>query len=58
MLNGFLAPPLLVLIMVVANSKHLLGKHTNGRWINLLGWGATGAMVAAAAGLILTWGHA
>jgi len=41
-LNGFLAAPLLVLIMLVANSKCVMGKHTNGRWINVLGWGARG----------------
>jgi NRAMP (natural resistance-associated macrophage protein)-like metal ion transporter len=57
-LNGLLAPPLLVLIMLVANSKRVMGKHTNGRWINVLGWGATAAMFAAAAGLLLTWGQA
>jgi Mn2+/Fe2+ NRAMP family transporter len=37
-LNGLLAPPLLVLIMLVTNSKRVISKHTNGRWINLLGW--------------------
>jgi Mn2+/Fe2+ NRAMP family transporter len=57
-LNGLLAPPLLVLIMLVANSKRVMGKRTNGRWINVLGWGATTAMFAAAAGLLVTWGQA
>jgi Mn2+/Fe2+ NRAMP family transporter len=57
-LNGLLAPPLLVLIMLVANSKRVMGKHTNGLWINLLGLVATGAMSAAASGLVLTWGQA
>ncbi len=57
-LNGLLAPPLLVLVMLVANSKRVMGKHTNGRWTNLLGWGATGAMFAAAGGLVLTWSQA
>ncbi len=57
-LNGLLAPPLLVLIMLVANSKRVMGKHTNGRWINLVGLVATDAMFAAAAGLVLTWGLA
>jgi Mn2+/Fe2+ NRAMP family transporter len=52
-----LAQPLLVLIMLVANSKRVMGKHTNGRWINVLGWGATGARFAAAAGLVLTLGQ-
>jgi hypothetical protein len=44
-LNGFLAPPLMVLIMLVANSRQVMGKHTNGRWINVLGWCATGGNV-------------
>jgi NRAMP (natural resistance-associated macrophage protein)-like metal ion transporter len=57
-LNGFLAPPLMVLIMLMANSKKVMGEHTNGRWINVLGWCATVAMFAAAAGLVLTWGQA
>jgi Mn2+/Fe2+ NRAMP family transporter len=43
--------------MLVASSKQVMGKHTNGRWITLLGWGATGAMFAAATGLVLTWGR-
>ena len=44
-LNGLLAPPLLVLIMLVANSKRVMGKHTNGRWINVLGWERHGCHV-------------
>ena len=44
--------------MLVAHRKRVMGKHTNGRWINLLGSGGTGAMVAAATGLVLTWSHA
>jgi Mn2+/Fe2+ NRAMP family transporter len=56
-LNGFLAPPLLVLVMLVANDRNVMGEHVNGRWLNILGWGTTIAMFAAAAGLVVTWGR-
>jgi NRAMP (natural resistance-associated macrophage protein)-like metal ion transporter len=56
-LNGFLAPPLLVLVMLVANDRHVMGTRTNGRGLNILGWGTTIVMFAAAVGLVVTWGH-
>ena len=57
-LNGLLAPPLLVVIMLVSNNKAVMGARVNGRLLNALGWTATIAMSAAAAGLIYTWGTA
>jgi Mn2+/Fe2+ NRAMP family transporter len=36
-INGFLAPPLLVIIMLVANNKKVMGDKVNGVWINALG---------------------
>jgi NRAMP (natural resistance-associated macrophage protein)-like metal ion transporter len=56
-LNGFLAPPLLVLVMLVANDRQVMGRRTNGRWLNVLGWGTTLVMFAAAIGLVATWGR-
>ena len=56
-LNGFLAPPLLVLVMLVANDRRIMGGRTNGRWLNVVGWGTTSVMFAAAIGLVATWGH-
>ncbi|PYS93680.1 MAG: iron transporter [Acidobacteria bacterium] len=56
-INGLLAPPLLVVIMLISNNRRVLGKRINGRLANVLGWGATAMMFAAAAGLLLTWGH-
>jgi NRAMP (natural resistance-associated macrophage protein)-like metal ion transporter len=56
-INGLLAPPLLVLIMLVANNPRIMGTRVNGRWTNLLGWAATAAMFAAALGLLFTWGR-
>jgi NRAMP (natural resistance-associated macrophage protein)-like metal ion transporter len=36
-LNGIAAPPLLWLILIVANDRKVMGERTNGRWTNLLG---------------------
>lgn len=55
-INGILAGPLLIVIMLIANNPKIMGERTNGRWTNVLGWAAAGAMLAAAAGLALTWG--
>jgi NRAMP (natural resistance-associated macrophage protein)-like metal ion transporter len=54
-LNGLLAPPLLVLIMLMTNNRTVMGKRTNGRVLNVLGWATTAAMAAAALGLIVSW---
>ena len=54
-INGLLAPPLMVLIMLVANHHGVMGKRRNGRWINVLGWAATLVMFAAAICLIATF---
>jgi hypothetical protein len=32
-----------------------MGDRVNGRWLNVLGWGATAAMTAAAVALVWTW---
>jgi NRAMP (natural resistance-associated macrophage protein)-like metal ion transporter len=54
-INGFLAPPLLVVIMLIANNRRVMGERVNGRWLNILGWAATVVMFAAAVALVLTW---
>jgi NRAMP (natural resistance-associated macrophage protein)-like metal ion transporter len=56
-INGFVAPPLLVLIMLVANNRKIMGKRTNTLPLNILGWLATLLMFAAAIGLIWSWTH-
>jgi NRAMP (natural resistance-associated macrophage protein)-like metal ion transporter len=55
-INGFVAPPLLVLIMLVANNRRVMGERVNGRGLNLLGCLATVVMFAAAAAMaVTTW---
>ena len=53
-LNGLLAPPLLALVMLAGNNRDIMGEHTNGFWLNLFGWLATGIMTAAALALVVT----
>jgi NRAMP (natural resistance-associated macrophage protein)-like metal ion transporter len=54
-INGFLAPPLLVLVMLLANDRALMGRHTNSRWANLVGWGTAALMaLAGLAWIVLT----
>jgi Mn2+/Fe2+ NRAMP family transporter len=38
LVNGLVAPPLLVLIMLAANNRRIMGDEPNGLLINLLGW--------------------
>lgn len=54
-INGFLAPPLLVAIMLIANNPRVMGGRVNGRVLNILGWTTTTVMFAAAVGLVWTW---
>ena len=54
-LNGFLAPPLLVLIMKVSNNRKIMGERVNGRVLNVAGWMTAAVMSAAAIALMVTW---
>jgi len=53
-LNGVLAPPLLVLVMLVANNRAIMGARVNGPWLNVFGWLTTAMMTAAVAILLVT----
>jgi NRAMP (natural resistance-associated macrophage protein)-like metal ion transporter len=55
-ITGFLTPPLLAVVLMVANNKSIMGKRSNSRLLNALGWSTTLIMTAAAVGLVLTWG--
>lgn len=56
-LNGLLAPPLMLLVMLVGNNRKIMGGEVNGFWLNLLGWLATAVMVAAALAFFATSGR-
>jgi NRAMP (natural resistance-associated macrophage protein)-like metal ion transporter len=52
-LNGVAAPPLMVIIMLVANNTKVMGQWTNTRPLNVLGWVATALMTAASIGMFV-----
>jgi len=54
-INGVVAPPLLVLVMLIANNKKVMGKRTNGPFTNIVGWLAAAIMFAAAIAMIATF---
>lgn len=54
-LNGLLAPPLLVLVMLVSNNPKIMNDRVNGRVVTVLGWTTTVLMFLAAIALVFTW---
>ena len=53
-INGFVAPPLLVLIMLIANNRKVMGERRNHWATNSLGWLTAAAMFVAAVVLVVT----
>ena len=50
-LNGLAAPPLMVLIILIANNKNIMGKFVNKRISNIAGWMIV--LIMAIAGILL-----
>ncbi len=56
-INGVVAPPLLVVVMLVANNRRVMGSRTNGPVTNVIGWLAAFIMSAAAIAMFATWSN-
>ncbi len=52
-INGFLAPPMLVILMLISNNTAVMGQRVNNRLTNIVGWITTLVMFAAAIGFII-----
>jgi Mn2+/Fe2+ NRAMP family transporter len=52
--QGFSTPFLMFLVMIITNSRKIMGKWVNTRRMNVLGWLTTAAMFAATVGLVIT----
>lgn len=52
-LNGLVAPPLIVILLFICNNRKIVGKHTNGWLANTLGWLA--AIIMTLAGVLFIW---
>jgi Mn2+/Fe2+ NRAMP family transporter len=53
-LNGMVAPPLLVLIVLLGSDRGYLGEHVSGWLSRALGWIATVAMGVATVAFLVT----
>ncbi|HEY7390334.1 MAG TPA: divalent metal cation transporter [Bryobacteraceae bacterium] len=53
-LNGVLAPPLVVLIVLLTASSKVMGPRRNSPLMNVLGWLTAGIMIAAAVAMFAT----
>jgi NRAMP (natural resistance-associated macrophage protein)-like metal ion transporter len=55
-INGVVAVPIMVVMMLMASNPKAMGKFTTGSpLLYALGWLATGVMTVAAVGMFLTW---
>lgn len=52
-LNGLLAPPLIVLVIRLTSDRHVMGAHVNSPMLRTLGWLTAGIMSAACALMFL-----
>lgn len=53
-INGLLAPPLILLVILLSSNPKVMGKHVNPPLLRYLGWATFVVMTAAAAGMIIT----
>jgi NRAMP (natural resistance-associated macrophage protein)-like metal ion transporter len=56
-INGVAAVPIMVMIVLMASRRRVMGQFTLSPWLKTLGWLATAAMAAAAIGMFATWGN-
>jgi Mn2+/Fe2+ NRAMP family transporter len=53
-INGLLAPPLILLVVLLTSSRKVMGKRVNSPLLKYLGWATFAVMTAAAVGMIIT----
>jgi NRAMP (natural resistance-associated macrophage protein)-like metal ion transporter len=52
-INGVLAPPLIVLVTMLTSDKRVMGKRTNPTWLRVIGWATAAVMTAATVAMVL-----
>ena len=52
--NGLLAPPLVVLVVLLSSDRKVMGVHTNSRLANILGWACAAVMAIAGVAMFIT----
>jgi Mn2+/Fe2+ NRAMP family transporter len=54
--NGVVAAPVMVMMMLMARRRAIMGQFTIGRRLRLMGWLATAVMTIAAVAMLATLG--
>jgi len=54
-LNGVLAPPLIVIVLLLTSSRKIMGSRLNPGWLKGLGWTTVAVMSAATIAMFATW---
>jgi Mn2+/Fe2+ NRAMP family transporter len=54
-LNGVLAPPLIVIVLLLTSNRTVMGTRSNSLWLSILGWITVVVMTAATAAMFATW---
>ena len=54
-LNGVLAPPLIVIVLLLTSNPAVMGTRSNPRWLAVLGWITVVVMTAASCAMFATW---
>ena len=54
-LNGVLAPPLIVIVLLLTGNPRIMGSRSNPRWLAILGWVTVAVMTAASCAMFATW---
>ena len=52
--NGVLAPPLVVLVVLLTSDRTVMGEHVNSPVLRWFGWATAGVMTAASVAMIVT----
>jgi Mn2+/Fe2+ NRAMP family transporter len=53
-INGVLAPPLIVLVVLLTSDRSVMGEHANSPLLRLLGWTTAILMAAASVAMFIT----
>jgi NRAMP (natural resistance-associated macrophage protein)-like metal ion transporter len=54
-LNGVLAPPLIVIVVLLTSNPAVMGVRSNPRWLSSLGWVTVAVMTLASCAMFATW---
>jgi Mn2+/Fe2+ NRAMP family transporter len=54
-LNGMLAPPLIILVTLLSSDRSLMGERVNPFILTILGWTTAAVMLAATVMMFVTW---